>query len=30
MDERELVIKRGEEFKISVKDKIERTDLFYN
>lgn len=30
MDERELVIKRGEEFKISVKDKIEKTDLFYN
>lgn len=30
MDERELVIKRGEEFKISVKDKIEKTDLFYD
>lgn len=29
-NKRELVIKRGEEFKISVKDKIEKTDLFYN
>ena len=29
-DKRELVIKRGEEFKISIKDKIEKTDLFYD
>lgn len=29
-NKRELVIKRGEEFKISVKDKIEKTDLFYD
>lgn len=29
-NKRELVIKRGEEFKISVKDKIENTDLFYD
>lgn len=29
-DKRELVIKKGEEFKISVKDKIETTDLFYD
>lgn len=28
-DKRELVIKKGEEFKISIKDKIEKTDLFY-
>ena len=30
MDQRQLVIKKGEEFKISVKDKIETTDLFYD
>lgn len=29
-NKRELVIKRGEEFKISVKDRIEKTDLFYD
>lgn len=29
-NKRELVIKRGEEFKISVKDTIEKTDLFYD
>lgn len=29
-DKRELVIKRGEEFKISIKDKIETTDLFFD
>lgn len=29
-DKRELVIKKGEEFKISIKDKIEKTDLFYD
>lgn len=29
-NKRELVIKGGEEFKISVKDKIENTDLFYD
>lgn len=29
-DKRELVIKKGEEFKISIKDKIETTDLFYD
>lgn len=30
MDQRQLVIKKGEEFKISVRDKIETTDLFYD
>ena len=29
-DKRELVIKKGDEFKISIKDKIEKTDLFYD
>lgn len=29
-DKRELVIKKGEEFKISIKDKVGKTDLFYD
>lgn len=30
VDKRELVIKEGEEFKINIKNKIEKTDLFYD
>ncbi len=29
-DKRELVIKQGEEFKISIQSKIKKTDLFYD
>lgn len=30
IDKRELVINKGEEFKLSVREKIEKTDIFYD
>ena len=30
IDKRELVINKGEEFKLSVREKIDKTDIFYD